>query len=499
MKDRYYYLLLGFIFIITLGSRLFIAFQNKNFDPEAYFVLRNVEHIRYHFIPLFSDELSYGGRTLIFAPFYYYVLAIFNLFLPINIVSKILPNIFASSLVIIAYLISYEITKNKHAALFAALLSGFIPVFYSETIYNASIYTLVIPLTFLSLYFFMKINDNPKSVIPFLFTIALLRYTHASIILLVLAMLFYLVLVYSENLKQSKPELEVILFITFIVIWSLFIAYKKAFLMHGPFLVWQNIPQKILSSYFSDITLFEAIYQIGIIPIIFGIFIIYKYIFKEKNKSLYLLISFVVPMFFLLWFKLVELKVGLIFLGVVLVLLSAQFYKIFSTYITKTKFFRYQWLFILVLIIAFIFTSFVPSVYYALYEDKSVVNEQEINALVWLRDNTNKDDVVLATVDEGYLITYFAERRNVADPHFLLVKDINQRYNDIEAIYKTSLKTQAIKILNNYDVNYIYFSDRVKKQFNIENLGFVGDDSCFERVYADKIEIYKSRCILEER
>lgn len=499
MKNKHYYILLGIIFMITLSSRLYLAFQSPNFNPEAYFTLRNAEYIRNNFVPLFNDELSYGGRTLIFAPLYYYILAIFNLFLPINIVAKVLPNLFASSLVIIAYLIGNQITKNKQAALFTATLSGFIPIFYSETIYKASIYSLVIPLTFLSLYFFMRINDNPKSVIPFLFIIALLRYTHSSVILLVLALLFYLVIVYTENLKQSKPELEVILFITFIVIWSLFIAYKKAFLMHGPFVVWQNIPQIILTKYFSDITIFEAIYQIGILPIIFGIYIIYKYIFKEKNKSLYLLISFVVPLFILLWFKFIELKIGLMFLGVVLILLFSQFFKLFFSYISKTKLFRYQWLFMLILFIAFIFSSLVPSFYYTLFESKSTVTERETDALTWIKENTNQDDVILATVEEGYLITYLAERPNVADPKFLLINNIDQIYNDIETIFTTSLKTTAIKLLNSYEVDYIYFSNRAKKQFNIDELDYIGDDSCFEMVYADEIEIYKSRCILEER
>ena len=498
MKNRQYYILLTLIFLVTLSSRLYFELKEHNFTPGAYFVLRNVEYIKKNFIPLFNDELSYGGRHLIFPPLYYYILAFFNLFLPITLVCKIFPNIFASSLVIIIYLILYEITRNKPASLFASFLSAFIPIFYSQTIYNASIYSFTIPLIFLSLYFFIKIGEKPKSVLPFLFTIALLRYTHASIVLLVLGLLFYLLLIYAEYLKQSRPELEVILFVTFVVVWSLFISYKEAFLTYGPYVVWQNIPQKILSNYFSDITLFGAMYQIGILPILFGVFIIYKYIFKEKNRSLYLLISFVVPLFFLLWFKLIELKVGLMFLGVILVLLCAQFYKIFFSFIEKTKISKLKWLFNLILFILVLFTSVIPSFYYTISRSRDTVTQQEINALLWIKDNTDEDDVILATIDEGYLINYFAKRKNVADKNFLLIKDSNQRYNDIETIYRTSLKTEAIKLLNKYSVDYIYFSDRAKNQFNIKKLGFIGD-SCFELVYSDGPEIYKSRCILKQK
>jgi len=497
MKNKYCYFLLGLIFVLTLSSRLYFAFKNPNFTPDAYFTLRNVEHITKNFLPLKNDELSYGGRITIYPPLYFYMLSFFDIILPINLVSKILPNLFASTLVIIVYLISFEITKNNHASLLTSLLSAFIPIFYSKTIFNVSIYTFILPLMFLSLYFFLKINDNPKSVIPFLFMVGLLRYTHPTVILLVMALLFYLLIVYAENLKQSRPELEVILFVTFVVIWSLFISYKKAFLLHGSLVVWQNIPQKILLEYFSDITLFDAIYQIGIIPIIFGIFIIYKYIFKEKNRSLYLLISFVVPLFFLLWFKLIELTVGLMFLGVILILLFAQFYKIFFLYIMKTRISKFTWLLNIILLIAIFFTSIVPSFYFAQHESSDIMTENEIDALVWLRENTNKDDVILANVDEGYLISYFANRKNVADTNFLLIEDTDQRYNDIETIYKTSLQTEAVKLLNKYDVDYIYFSERTKKQFDIEKLNFLGD-SCFEEVYIYEPKIFKSRCILAE-
>ena len=86
MKNAVTYVLLGLIFLITVGARLYMAFSVPHFEPEAYFTLRNVENIRHHYIPLFKDELSYGGRTLIFDPLYYYLLALFHLFMPIELV-----------------------------------------------------------------------------------------------------------------------------------------------------------------------------------------------------------------------------------------------------------------------------------------------------------------------------------------------------------------------------------------------------------------------------
>jgi hypothetical protein len=460
--------------------------------------LRYAEYINQNFLPMKFDELSYGGRQLVYFPLFYYILAIFNFIMPMELVGKIIPNLFASCLIFVVYLITVEITKNKGAGIFTALLSGFIPLFYSETIFSVSIYTLVIPLTFLCLYFFLRISDDPNSVVPFLLVMALLRYTHVLVILFVIALFFYLILISTENLKQRRSEIEIILFVMFLGTWSLFISYKNVFLLYGPFVLWQNIPQNLLSTLFSDITLLETMHRIGIIPIICGVYIVYKYMFKEKNRSIYLLISFVVLLFFLLFFKLIQLNTGLIFLGVILVLLFAQFYDNFFKYIQKTRFAWYKHIILLILGIAFVFTQFIPSIYYALYDTKSLVSDSEINAFLWLKENSGQDDVILTTVSEGYLAPYFAERKNVIDPNFLLIDDIDERYTDVKTIYTTSFITEAIKLLNKYQITYIYFSPRAKREFGTEKLMFL-EGSCFEKVYSEEVEIYKSLCRLQEK
>ncbi len=91
------YCLLALVFAFSLGVRLYFAFQSPTFTSgDAYFTIRQVEHIRQTGLPIFEDALSYGGRTYIFPPLFHYVLAFFNLFLPITIVGKLIPNIIAS-------------------------------------------------------------------------------------------------------------------------------------------------------------------------------------------------------------------------------------------------------------------------------------------------------------------------------------------------------------------------------------------------------------------
>ena len=79
-------------------------------------------------------------------------------------------------------------------------------------------------------------------------------------------------------MKNDSKELEITLFTSFIVIWFTAILFKNIFLVYGYNTIWQNTPIQILQIYFSEISFFEAIYAIGIIPFIAGITIIYQYL-----------------------------------------------------------------------------------------------------------------------------------------------------------------------------------------------------------------------------
>ena len=296
----------------------------------------------------------------------------------------------------------------------------------------------------------------------------------------------------------TRLELELILFSTFLILWSLFIAFKNPLLVHGTSVIWQNIPRSILSQYFSQVNLLEAIYQIGVMPFIFGLYALYKYTFREKNKKIYFLVSFTITIFILLWLRLIQLNVGLMLVGVTLVLLLSKSYAMFALYLNKTKAHKIKNILLSFLVIIIIITSIVPSFSYALKNIKeNSVPAEEIMALEWLKNNSGKNDVVLGTIEEGYLITAVAERKNVADKNFLLIRDAEQRAGDIDIIYNTLYETGAIRLLNKYDVKYIIFSDIAKRYYNIENLSYI-TPYCFELVYEEP-KIYKLLCVIEEK
>ncbi|MCX6707923.1 MAG: glycosyltransferase family 39 protein, partial [Candidatus Woesearchaeota archaeon] len=316
MKKSYY--ILGLIFILTIATRLILAFQTPYFTgDDSYFSLRQVEHISSTGVPIYQDNLSYGGREQVFLPFFYYFLSFFDLFMPINLVGKIIPNILLSLMVIIVYLISKEISKDDDASLFSSFISGFIPIFFKETVNTISVYSLVFPLMLMTIYFFLKIKDK-NMVYYFLIALFMLILTSPAVILLLLGFILYIFLVKLEDLKQSKIELEVILFSVVLTTWLMFIVFKKAFLLNGLGVVWQNIPTGILDNYFSDITILGAIYQIGSLPLSYGVYSIYDNLFRKKDRKLYLILGLSFSTALLLWMKLIALGPGLMCLGLMM-------------------------------------------------------------------------------------------------------------------------------------------------------------------------------------
>ncbi len=497
LKKQHYMLI--FIFLAVLSFRLYFSFQTDYFTgDESYYILRHVEHIKETGLPLYDDELSYSGRSLFYSPFFHYILAFFDLFMPIVLVGKIIPNLFASLIVIGAYFLTLEITKQWRAAIIASFTAGFIPIFIRETINSITVFSLMIPLLFFILYFILKTANEKIYITPLIILTGVFIFLDILSFIFILALIVYFFLSKSEDIQQDRTELEIILFSCFLFFWLYFIIFKEAFLLHGIGIIWQNIPNILLINYFSEITILESIFTIGIVPFIFGIFIIYDYIFKRRSKSIYLLISIALSAFVLTWFKLMPLVTGLMFLGSILTILFGQYMKNFIVFVNKTKFNKKLPLFLYIFLLVIIFTSAFPSYIYARNSIKGSVDEESIEAYNWIKENTNEDSVVLGAISEGHLITYFSKRKNVIDSNFLLIENINQRVKDIERIYTTPYTIEAVRLLNKYGVDYIILSNNVHNSYKVNKLVYTNED-CFKLRYNETIKIYKSTCKIEEQ
>ncbi|MBN2454835.1 hypothetical protein JXB11_04800 [Candidatus Woesearchaeota archaeon] len=481
------YLFLGAIFAAVFAARLYFSFKTPHFSYDGYFALRQVSEIIASGVPSFN-HLSYSEHF--FLPAFHYVLAGFSFIFPPQLVLKIVPNIFASSLVIVAYLLSYEITKHRSASLFAAIAAGFIPVYFSETLNSISVHSFTIPLSMFLLYAFLK-TEKKGFIVVFVSGMLVFALTDASAIIFILGLLFYMALAKVENLTQSKSEVEVILFSSLFVTWLLFLAFKAPLLEYGIMTIWQNIPEALISARFVSLNPIEAVYYIGLLPFFAGVFVIYRYMFREKLKQIYLLMSFALVIFLMLWLQLVELKLGLFFLGSIIAVLFGQFYVIFSAYIDKTKAAGVKSLLISLFAVALVLSLIWPSFSAAESAVQNAPSDEVISALEWARENTENDAVILAPVELGHLVTAVANRHNVIDTNFLFATGIEQRFSDFNDIYFSSSETDSIRLLNKYGVDYIIpiQVNASKKPVNLEL-----NKECFKQVYYPDPGIYKSVC-----
>lgn len=482
-------ILLILAFIIVLVSRLYFSFQTDSLSSDdSYFHLRQIENILNTGKPLFNDQLSYSGREYIFAPLFHYIIAGISIIIPLDLTIKIIPSVLISTCVFLFYLITKKITGDNYIALITGFFSGFIPIMYKETINQLNPLSLLIPLILIIINSLINIKEK-RQITIYLIAIIMASLTHPLISLLLIGILIYVITTIIDDIEQTKYERELILFSIFFILWTQFLIYKKMFLFHGLNIIWQNIPKEIINEHFIRISVIEAIYQIGILQFIAGIYIVFKYFLKEKNKNIYLLTSFVITIAISLWFKLIELKIGLIIFGIILTLLSAKGLKIFIDFIGRTKLSKFNNITFILVIIILTITLVIPSIINA----KTKINEiskEEISAMNFIKDNSDDNSIILASDEEGHLITQVAKRKNVIDNNFPLIKNIDKRYEDIKTIYKTTSLTEAIDLMDKYKVTHLLLTQKIKNKFNIKTPDYLNENKCFEKLNSDKIEIY---------
>ncbi len=491
LKPQYY--LLAILFLLVLGFRLFMVFQTPNFNYDAYFTLRQVENIKQTGLPLYEDPLSYGGKSQLFAPLNYYILAVFSFIFPLDMVGKILPNIFASLIVVLAYFFTLKSVKDPKVSLIIAFMAGFVPILFFD-INNITVNYLAILLIFAIIYCMTRINEK-KYTDYSLILMFLLVLTTPLAFLLIIGFLFYLIYLKLENQEIEIKEIEIILFFVFLTFWINLLIYKKAFATHGLLIIWQNAPLKFLSNLFSQLTFIEAFYTISIIPLILGVYSIYHAFQNQQNKSVMLLTGFLTGTFILVWFKLLDLVTGLVFLSVTLVILSAFSMKGFVSFIEKTRISKYENLIIGVLLVLFVVSAIIPSYLMIKNRIHQVPSSQDINVFIAASQITPKNAMIAATVEEGNLLAYYANRKNIADINFLLTPNINQRVGDIDTIYKTRFETEGVGIMNNYGAKYLAVTSYAQAKYGITEPFYVSDTACFTLLYrSNQSKIYELKC-----
>ena len=488
------------LFIITLAVRLILAFSIPEFTYESYFHLRQVEHIVETGLPLYHDPLSYGGRELAFLPFFHYLAAFFSFFLPIHLVAKILPNLLTALLVPIAYLISKKITGHETGSLIAAFIAGFLPILFFTNGFIVN--TLFLPLIFAVIYLYLNIEESAKKNDPrlmkYIYIYAAIFFTLcitsplAAIMLIGLAI--YALLSLLEGKKIYREEVEVMLFSLFLYVWVQFLFFKKSLLQEGISFVWQNIPSTIITQYFPKFSLGVALVLVSIVPFLAGTVVVYRSLFQLKNQKSFLLISLVLATSILTWLRLIRFRQSLAFFSAVLAILFAAFYQDLELYIQKTKLSQYQKYLLPLTIFILLFSTVLPAINTARLQD--LPSSEEVQAFTWLSENTPPSATILATLDEGHLVTYYGKRKNLIDDHFMLVDDPVTRFQSLTSLYTTKFQTEALDLASQYQIEYFVLTPSAKEKYQLKReLPYI-TRRCFDIVYQNETIIFKLKCEL---
>lgn len=480
---------LTLVVLLVFTARNHFAFQTPYYSSDAaYLEVRSIESLQQGKL-LWNDPLGYGGRTLVRSPVFDAILAFFTLFMPFTTALKTIPNIFASLLIIPAFLISRKLTNNTPISLFSALLAGLVPAYFSHTFNHISPNTLAMTLFFFTVYAWLK---TPTRQWIYIFLTALLVFVFLSplSIILVLSIGLYLALAALEQIKPRAAEYELGLFSIFFALWAQFLLYKKLILFHGPAVIWQNIPKELLSSFFTNVTMLGAIAQIGIFPLVDGTRALYKTAFKEPSKESLMLLSITIVSALTLWLKLINITTGFMLLGITLAILFSKSLLLTLNYFNETKIRRYSVLILVSIMISAFITTAYPAYTQTKSQLQSTITPEEVNALTKLQNTTAEDAVIIAPPSYGNYITALAKRKNVIDTYFFLRPRTSERYQDVSRIYKTPFETEAVELVDKYDATYVIVTP------NSKDLTY-GESPCFQRIHATNIIIYQKDAACE--
>ncbi|MBW2987893.1 hypothetical protein DRJ48_01250 [Candidatus Woesearchaeota archaeon] len=486
-----------FAFLFVFGIRVYFAAQHGTFSSdESYYVLRQAEHIKATLTPIYNDPLSYGGKFVSFLPTYHYIIAGLSFFG--SNVLKLFSALVGASIVVVAYLIAADITKHKYLAVLGGLFAGLVPAFLKTSLNSLTPKVLTLVLFFVCVYYVIKIEKARGGFSLLLLFSVLLSLVSPIALLLVLVLWVYSGLLKLQKLKLRSKSFEYMLFLTFLTITFNQLALSKLGLEWGILGLISGVPSSLLKQELLGLSWVGIISSINAILLLLGVYGAYIAVQKwSEKREVSLLLSVCIVFVVAVMLRFVDLTQAVSYLGVTFAIMSVYTFGELVAYIKKLKL-RLPGGLLTMLILTLIA---LPVLGFGLYEANSqaekAIPNYEIRGLLWLANNSEEDVCVLAPLELGHLVTYFAKRRVIADTNFINSKDIEERLRDIALAYTTPYETNAIEIFDKYGVGYIFLSPRVKNRFGIDKPSYVADAKCFEMVYNQTVQIYKVKCTLK--
>ncbi|MGE0792657.1 MAG: hypothetical protein AB7V77_00590 [Candidatus Woesearchaeota archaeon] len=479
--------------IIVLFLILKISFMINVDYPSysSYYGLRYVNYVQDNYVPMIFDNLSYQGRLIVNNIPFYMILSILTLIIPTLFFFKFINMFLGALLIYLIYKLLIKFNFNPVIALLITIISCLVPLIFSSFLNSFSLFSFFAIICLLLIYYFPNVEQN-KDLIKFIILFVLATIISPYSLILVFGFIFYFILLKLLSLPIKKNISELILFFSLFSFWYHLIFYKNSLMKYGFSIIWQNIPEGLINLSYIKITPLVIIIGLGFIPLILGLLGLYSTLFIKPKKNMLIVASFTIIFTIISILGIIPFYNALIILTIFSLILSANGLEYLFTYLDNTLLQRFK-LPLIIFILVFSIFNFMPVLYDSSFTINSP-NQDEINTMNFLKENTPLESTILGDVVEGHLINFQANRKNFYDENFFLMQSANQRYQDARIVFLSKSRANILEQLNYYNIDYIYFSKLTKLRY--PNVNFlIQNDECFEKIFfTNTTEVYKRKC-----
>lgn len=130
------------------------------------------------------------------------------------------------------------------------------------------------------------------------------------------------------------------------------------------------------------------------------------------------------------------------------------------------------------------------------------IDKGDYDAIKWIQENIKGTPVVLEASSDDSSYSYISRvSTNTGLPTVIgwsrheqfwgrNQEEIRKRLEDVNSIYSTGSKKKALELMNKYKVSYVYIGQLERQMYDIRTDKFE-DETYFELVYQDSVQIYK--------
>jgi len=322
-----------FIIILIVAIALYAGNSfSTSLDDSAYAHLRQVDEIQQTGKPATIETKTVHDQPRVGVFLYDYLLALFE---TVQGGGKLLNALLFAALVASIYSAAFAYTQDQAVSLVSALAGSVVPAITQYYLGTFSTLSLALPLMIYALSLYTQISK--KNAAKFVMVFSLVCFTHPVAILLAIGLLLYVIISKMMKLRLEKQEIDALLFTCALALWSQFILYKKAIVLHGAQVLKQNIPALLRADIFFAFSPTALLLTLGPVVVLGGLIAIATANWKHDDRFVRVFGSIMATVVVATMFRLVAWNEAMAILAGALAILLAKPVKELLVYWKKTK------------------------------------------------------------------------------------------------------------------------------------------------------------------